>query len=196
MKLAMNLAKLKFWNWWKTSQPQRVGIYGGKFDPPHVGHLMCAEMTREAFHLDKVLFVTIEMRHAPFYGWIKDLAAPDPLTILTGFGLFSWHVPDFLHFFNIGLWPIIMGVTMFLPEGDRYSMNKSEIHSKLAILALDASQGSDLEAGAHAHLRVGRCRRRPFGLVMLEPELAGTLAIGRQVRLGQHFLLFSLEPAT
>jgi nicotinate-nucleotide adenylyltransferase len=58
MKQAMNLAKLKIWNWWKTSQPQRVGIYGGKFDPPHVGHLMCAEMTREAFHLDKVLFVT------------------------------------------------------------------------------------------------------------------------------------------
>jgi hypothetical protein len=55
MKQAMNLAKLKIWNWWKTSQPQRVGIYGGKFDPPHVGHLMCAEMTREAFHLDKVL---------------------------------------------------------------------------------------------------------------------------------------------
>jgi len=58
MKQAMNLAKLKFWHWWKTSQPQRVGIYGGKFDPPHMGHLMCAEMTREAFHLDKVLFVT------------------------------------------------------------------------------------------------------------------------------------------
>ncbi len=38
--------------------PKRVGIYGGKFDPPHVGHLMCAEMTREAFQLDKVLFVT------------------------------------------------------------------------------------------------------------------------------------------
>jgi nicotinate-nucleotide adenylyltransferase len=39
-------------------KPKRVGIYGGKFDPPHVGHLLCAEMTREAFQLDKVLFVT------------------------------------------------------------------------------------------------------------------------------------------
>src|SRR4029077_20413395 len=52
----------------------------------------------------------------PFYGWIKDLAAPDPLTILTGFGLFPWHIPEFLHFFNIGIWPLIMGVTMYLQQ--------------------------------------------------------------------------------
>ncbi len=68
------------------------------------------------FALYKVLYTTIEMRHQPFYGWIKDLSAPDPLTILTGFGLFDWQVPAFLHFFNIGLWPIIMGITMFLQQ--------------------------------------------------------------------------------
>jgi YidC/Oxa1 family membrane protein insertase len=68
------------------------------------------------FALYKVLYTTIEMRHQPFYGWIKDLAAPDPLTILTGFGLFPWNIPEFLHFFNIGLWPIIMGVTMYLQQ--------------------------------------------------------------------------------
>ena len=68
------------------------------------------------FALYKVLYTTIEMRHQPFYGWIKDLAAPDPLTILTGFGLFHWQIPEFLHFFNIGLWPIIMGVTMYLQQ--------------------------------------------------------------------------------
>ena len=43
-------------------------------------------------------------------------AAPDPLTILNGFGLIPWQVPEFLHFFNIGLWPIIMGVTMYLKQ--------------------------------------------------------------------------------
>jgi YidC/Oxa1 family membrane protein insertase len=68
------------------------------------------------FALYKVLYTTIEMRHQPFYGWIKDLSAPDPLTILTGFGLFQWQVPEILHFFNIGLWPMIMGVTMYLQQ--------------------------------------------------------------------------------
>ncbi|MFO1087685.1 MAG: membrane protein insertase YidC [Reyranellaceae bacterium] len=68
------------------------------------------------FALYKVLYTTIEMRHQPFFGWIKDLSAPDPLTILTGFGLFQWHVPEFLHFFNIGIWPLIMGVTMYFQQ--------------------------------------------------------------------------------
>jgi len=68
------------------------------------------------FALYKVLYTTIEMRHQPFYGWIKDLSAPDPLTILTGFGLFPWDVPQFLHFFNIGIWPMIMGITMYLQQ--------------------------------------------------------------------------------
>jgi len=68
------------------------------------------------FALYKVLYTTIEMRHQPFYGWIKDLSAPDPLTILTGFGMFPWDVPSFLHFFNIGIWPMIMGVTMYLQQ--------------------------------------------------------------------------------
>jgi len=68
------------------------------------------------FALYKVLYTTIEMRHQPFFGWIKDLSAPDPLTILTGFGLFHWQVPEFLHFFNIGIWPLIMGITMFLQQ--------------------------------------------------------------------------------
>ncbi len=68
------------------------------------------------FALYKVLYTTIEMRHQPFFGWIKDLSAPDPLTILTGFGLFHWDIPPYLHFFNIGIWPLIMGVTMFLQQ--------------------------------------------------------------------------------
>lgn len=63
------------------------------------------------FALYKVLFVTIEMRHAPFYGWIKDLSAPDPTTIFNLFGLIPWDPPSFL---IIGIWPLIMGVTMFV----------------------------------------------------------------------------------
>ncbi len=65
------------------------------------------------FALYKVLFVTIEMRHAPFFGWIHDLSAPDPTTIFNLFGLVPWDPPAMLH---LGLWPIIMGVTMWLQQ--------------------------------------------------------------------------------
>ncbi|MEW9837025.1 membrane protein insertase YidC [Mesorhizobium marinum] len=63
------------------------------------------------FALYKVLYVTIEMRHAPFFGWIQDLAAPDPTSVFNLFGLLPYTVPAFL---LIGVWPLIMGVTMFL----------------------------------------------------------------------------------
>jgi YidC/Oxa1 family membrane protein insertase len=65
------------------------------------------------FALYKVLFVTIEMRHAPFYGWIRDLSAPDPTSIANLFGLIPWDPPQFL---MIGAWPLIMGATMFLQQ--------------------------------------------------------------------------------
>jgi len=68
------------------------------------------------FALYKVLFVTIEMRHAPFFGWIKDLAAPDPTTVFNLFGLIPWdpsHVPMIGPFLMLGIWPLIMGVTMW-----------------------------------------------------------------------------------
>ena len=62
------------------------------------------------FSLYKVLYVTLEMRHAPFFGWIHDLSAPDPTTMFNLFGLIPWDPPSFL---VVGIWPIIMGVTMF-----------------------------------------------------------------------------------
>ena len=66
------------------------------------------------FALYIVLFVTIEMRQAPFFGWVKDLAAPDPLGLLTLFGLFDWEPSGMIAAINIGVWPIIMGLTMYL----------------------------------------------------------------------------------
>ncbi len=63
------------------------------------------------FSLYKVLYVTIEMRHAPFFGWIQDLASPDPTSVFNLFGLLPYHVPPML---MIGVWPLIMGFTMFL----------------------------------------------------------------------------------
>ncbi|MCP5369557.1 MAG: membrane protein insertase YidC [Rickettsiaceae bacterium] len=65
------------------------------------------------FSIYKVLYVTIEMRHAPFFGWIQDLSAPDPTSIFNLFGLLPYSVPSFL---MIGAWPVIMAVTMFLQQ--------------------------------------------------------------------------------
>lgn len=65
------------------------------------------------FALYKVLFVSIEMRHAPFFGWIHDLSAPDPSNLLTLFGLLNWSPPHFLH---IGVWPLFMGGSMLLQQ--------------------------------------------------------------------------------
>ena len=63
------------------------------------------------FALYKVIYVTIEMRHAPFYGWIHDLAAPDPTSLFNLFGLLPFTVPAIL---LVGVWPLLMGITMFL----------------------------------------------------------------------------------
>jgi YidC/Oxa1 family membrane protein insertase len=63
------------------------------------------------FALYKVLFVSIEMRQAPFFGWIRDLSAHDPTSIFNLFGLLPFAVPEF---FQIGVWPIIMGITMWV----------------------------------------------------------------------------------
>ena len=63
------------------------------------------------FSLYKVIYVTIEMRQAPFFGWIKDLSAPDPTSIVNLFGLLPFDAPTIVH---LGVWPLIMGVTMFL----------------------------------------------------------------------------------
>lgn len=63
------------------------------------------------FALYKVLFVTIEMRHAPFFGWVQDLSARDPTSMFNLFGLIPWEPPSML---MIGIWPIIMGITMWI----------------------------------------------------------------------------------
>jgi YidC/Oxa1 family membrane protein insertase len=71
------------------------------------------------FCLYKTLYVTIEMRHAPFFGWIKDLSAPDPTSWINLFGLGPWPVPvdfPFVATVSLGVWPILMGITMFLQQ--------------------------------------------------------------------------------
>jgi YidC/Oxa1 family membrane protein insertase len=69
------------------------------------------------FSLYTVIFISLEMRHAPFFGWIQDLAAPDPTNIFTLFGLIPWNptvLPVIGSFLHLGVWPVIMGITMWV----------------------------------------------------------------------------------
>lgn len=98
-------------------QQEMMALYKKEKVNPVSGCLPILIQIPVFFALYKVLFVTIEMRHAPFYGWIHDLSAQDPTTVFNLFGLIPWdpalYLPAFLH---IGVWPLIMGVTMWLQQ--------------------------------------------------------------------------------
>jgi YidC/Oxa1 family membrane protein insertase len=97
-------------------QQAMMELYKKEKINPVAGCLPIAVQIPVFFSLYKVLFTTIEMRQAPFYGWIKDLAAPDPTNLFNLFGLIPWdpsQLPLVGSFLVLGLWPIIMGVTMF-----------------------------------------------------------------------------------
>jgi YidC/Oxa1 family membrane protein insertase len=98
-------------------QQEMMALYKREKVNPVSGCLPMLIQIPVFFALYKVLFVTIEMRHAPFYGWIHDLSAPDPTTLFNLFGLIPFDanavLPGFLH---IGVWPIIMGITMWLQQ--------------------------------------------------------------------------------
>jgi len=98
-------------------QQELMELYRREKINPVAGCLPIVIQIPVFFALYKVLFVTIEMRHAPFFGWIKDLSAPDPTTIFNLFGLLPFdpsQVPVFGHYLMIGVWPLIMGFTMWL----------------------------------------------------------------------------------
>ena len=92
---------------------EMMALYKREKANPVAGCLPIAIQIPVFFALYKVLFVTIEMRHAPFFGWIQDLSAPDPTSLFTAFGLIPWTPPQFL---MIGIWPILMGVTMYAQQ--------------------------------------------------------------------------------
>ena len=97
-------------------QKELMALYKKEGANPVAGCLPIFVQIPIFFSLYKVLFVTIEMYHAPFYGWIHDLSAPDPIGLMTLFGLVKWNVPDILSIVNIGILPILMGFTMWLQQ--------------------------------------------------------------------------------
>lgn len=92
-------------------QQEMMALYKKEKVNPMAGCLPILIQIPIFFSLYKVLYVTLDMRHQPFYLWIKDLSAPDPLTPINLFGLIPWDPPGFI---AIGILPILMGVTMWL----------------------------------------------------------------------------------
>jgi YidC/Oxa1 family membrane protein insertase len=98
-------------------QQELMELYKREKINPLAGCLPIAIQIPAFFALYKVLFVTIEMRHAPFFGWIHDLSAPDPSNVFNLFGLLPFepsHLPVVGAFLVMGAWPLIMGVTMWV----------------------------------------------------------------------------------
>ena len=94
-------------------QQEMMALYKREGVNPMSGCLPILVQIPVFFALYKVLFVTIEMRHMPFYGWIHDLSAKDPTSLFNLFGLLPYDVPSFL---VIGAWPIAMGVSMWIQQ--------------------------------------------------------------------------------
>ena len=95
---------------------EMMNLYKKEKVNPAAGCLPILVQIPVFFALYKVLFVSIEMRQTPFFGWIKDLSVADPTSMFNLFGLLPYStsmLPDFL---NLGVWPLLMGVTMFLQQ--------------------------------------------------------------------------------
>merc|ERR1712185_779833 len=98
----------------QAQQQELMKIYREEKLNPLAGCLPVLLQIPVFFALYKVLFVTIEMRHAPFFGWITDLSAPDPTSVFNLFGLLPYSVGFLPPFLQLGIWPILMGISMFL----------------------------------------------------------------------------------
>ena len=94
-------------------QQEMMALYKKEKVNPASGCLPVLIQIPFFFAIYKMLFISLEMRHQPFFGWIKDLSAQDPTTIFNAFGLIPWDPPSFL---IIGIWPILMGLTMWVQQ--------------------------------------------------------------------------------
>jgi YidC/Oxa1 family membrane protein insertase len=97
-------------------QQEMMGLYKAEKVNPASGCLPMVVQIPVFFSLYKVIFVTIEMRQAPFFGWIHDLSVVDPTNVFNLFGLLPFDPAAYIPLLHLGLWPLIMGITMFLQQ--------------------------------------------------------------------------------
>ncbi len=148
-------------------QQELMALYKKEKINPLAGCLPIAIQIPVFFSLYKVLFVTIEMRHAPFFGWIHDLSAPDPTNIFNLFGLIPFDptiVPVIGSFLHVGAWGVIMGITMW-------------VQMKLNPAPPDPTQADDLQLdAADLHLHAGELPGGAGDLLGLEQHAVGAAA--------------------
>ena len=94
-------------------QQEMMALYRKEKINPASGCLPVLIQIPFFFAIYKMLFISLEMRHQPFFGWIKDLSAADPTSIFNLFGLIPWDPPSFM---IIGIWPILMGASMWVQQ--------------------------------------------------------------------------------
>ena len=97
-------------------QAEMMALYKAEKINPASGCLPMLVQIPVFFSLYKVIFITIEMRQAPFFGWIHDLSQVDPTNVFNLFGLIPFNPAAYIPFLHFGAWPLIMGVTMFLQQ--------------------------------------------------------------------------------
>jgi YidC/Oxa1 family membrane protein insertase len=100
----------------QKAQQEMMALYRSEKVNPASGCLPILIQIPVFFALYKALFVTIEMRHQPFFGWIHDLSAPDPTNLFNLFGLLPFDPAQWSHFLHMPAWALIMGVTMFVQQ--------------------------------------------------------------------------------
>ena len=113
----MEIIKARYPDDKQKQQQEFMELYKREGINPIAGCLPIAVQIPVFFALYKVIFITIEMRQAPFFGWIRDLSSPDPTNLFNLFGLIPFdptQIPFIGHFLVLGIWPLIMGVSMFI----------------------------------------------------------------------------------
>ena len=114
-KLQPEMAKIqeRFKDDKARQQQATMELYKAQGVNPMIGCIPVLLQIPVFFALYKVLYTTLEMRHQPFLGWVHDLSAPDPSNLFNLFGLLPYQVPDSIPYLHLGVWPIIMGITMW-----------------------------------------------------------------------------------
>ena len=109
----MKLLQERYKNDRMRLQQEMMNLYKREKINPAGGCLPMLIQIPVFYALYKVLSVSINMRQAPFFGWIHDLSMPDPSSVFTAFGYLDWPIPSIL---NIGVWPVLMGLTMYIQQ--------------------------------------------------------------------------------